>query len=155
LKGDGGAILSPDGIRLDQKATDVEDAVRQTGEALVELGAVEPAYVDSMLQRERDIGTYIGEGVAIPHGTNEGRQYVRGTKLVYLQFPEGINWNGNHATVAIGIASQSDEHVGILATLAQILMDPVRAERLRDAEDPDTVLELLSALDEEEDEESQ
>jgi len=143
-------ILSEDGIRLNQPSTGVEDAVRQTGELLVELGAVEPAYIESMLQRERDIGTYIGEGVAIPHGTNEGREFVRRTTLTFLQFPQGIDWNGNEAKIAIGIASTGDEHVGLLASLAQILLVPEQAEQLRAASDKETVLRLLASLDEEE-----
>jgi PTS system mannitol-specific IIA component/phosphocarrier protein FPr len=140
-----GALLPPDGIRLGLQASDRFDAVRQSGEVLVEIGAVDPPYVDAMLERERGISTSLGEGFAIPHGTDESRKYIRSTMLSFLQFPEGVEWDEDTVTVAIGIAAVGDEHVGVLANLARVLTVPEQAARLRSAERIGDVLTLLGA----------
>ncbi|MDQ1483206.1 MAG: mannitol system component [Actinomycetota bacterium] len=114
------------------------------GQALVDSGAVEPAYIDSMLEREASISTFLGEGVSIPHGTNAGKESVRHDALCVLRFPDGVDWGAGTAILCIGIAAQGDGHVDILAQLAQILLDPKRADALRKAEDPQTVLTLLT-----------
>lgn len=135
--------LGADAIRLGLAAVDKHDAVEQTGRVLVEIGAVDEAYVAAMHERERSVSTYIGEAVAIPHGTDPSRVHVRRTALSFLQFPEGVDWDGKTATVCVGIASQGDEHVAVLSALAQILIDPQKAEALRTAATPDVVLALL------------
>lgn len=139
-------VLSAEGVRLGLAATDKWDAVRQSGALLVELGAAEPGYVDAMLEREGSVSTYIGEGVAIPHGTDASRSLVTRTSLGVLQFPRGVDWDGNEVTVCVAIASSGEEHVAVLSALAQILMEPDQAERLRSATDPDDVLALLSGI---------
>jgi PTS system mannitol-specific IIA component/phosphocarrier protein FPr len=106
---------------------------------------VDPPYVDAMLERERGISTSLGEGFAIPHGTDESRKYIRSTMLSFLQFPEGVEWDEDTVTVAIGIAAVGDEHVGVLANLARVLTVPEQAARLRSAERIGDVLTLLGA----------
>jgi mannitol PTS system EIIA component len=138
-----GALLDRRSIRLDTRAADKVEAIRRCGQALVEAGAVDPAYVESMLERERTVSTYVGEGVALPHGTLAGKAAVRRDALSYLRFPVGVDWDGYPVTVCIGIASIGDSHVDILAELAQLLLDPAQAARLRAATDPDEVLRLL------------
>ena len=135
-------LLVPQAIRLSQTAVDRDDAIRQCGLLLVELGAVDPSYVDSMLAREQSISTYIGEGVAIPHGVT--RDLVRHDALAVLQFPDGIDWGGVVVNLCIAIAARGDGHVEILGELAQVLMDPLRAKALREAVSPDIVMELLT-----------
>jgi len=85
-----------------------EDAVRYCGQILVDAGAADPAYIDGMLAREQQISTYLGEGVAIPHGTNESRAHIIRAALGFVQFPGGIDWNGKTAYVLIPIASATD-----------------------------------------------
>ena len=97
-----------------------------------------------MLAREQQISTYLGEGVAIPHGTNESRAHIVRAALGFVQFPGGIDWNGKTAYVLIPIASATDEHIGILASLAEVLMDSASAERLRTTDSVDEVLTLLA-----------
>ena len=143
------ALLPPDGIRLGLRATDRFDAVRQSGQVLVEIDAVEPPYVDAMLERERGISTSLGEGFAIPHGTEESRRWIKGTMLSFLQFPDGVEWDDDTVTVCIGIAAVGDEHVGVLANLARVLTVPEQAARLRSAERIEDVLELLGSEEEE------
>ncbi|HZN76170.1 MAG TPA: PTS sugar transporter subunit IIA [Micromonosporaceae bacterium] len=137
------AVLVPQAIRLREHAATRDDAIRRCGGVLVEIGAVDPTYVDAMLERERSISTYVGEGVAIPHGTNAGKAAVRRDALAVLRFPDGVDWGGNPVEVCVAIAAQGDGHVDLLAELAEILMDPDRAAALRQATDPQEVMRLL------------
>jgi len=139
-----GDLLDRRAVRLTAQAADREEAVRLCGQALVGIGAVDPSYVDSMLERDRSISTYVGERVAIPHGTLAGKDAVYRDALCFLRFPDGVDWGDDASvSVCIGIAAAGGQHVGILAQLAQILLDPDRAEALRSATDVDTVLALL------------
>ena len=146
-------LLLPRAIRLDGAAGSAEDAIRQTGQLLVDIGAVDTSYVDSMLERERSVSTVMGEGVAIPHGTNESKDAVLRDALSFVRFPDGVDWNGKPVTIAIGIAATGNSHIGILSKLATILVDPVSARRLRETTDADEVLELLTPPEEEDEEE--
>lgn len=139
-------VLPLAGIRLGLHATDKWDAIRQSGAVLAELDAVEPGYPETMLERERSVSTYIGEGVAIPHGTDASRALVRHTTLGVLQFPSGVDWDGQPVRICVAIAAKGDEHVAVLSGLAQILMDPARAEQLRSATSAEDVHELLSSI---------
>ncbi|MEA4945364.1 MAG: PTS sugar transporter subunit IIA [Propionicimonas sp.] len=142
------SILAPGSVRLGLASVSKDDAIRACGQVLVEAGAATPEYVDGMFARELQVSTYIGEGVAIPHGTNESRGYIKAPALGFLQFPEGIDWDGNEVKVCIPIASAADDHLGILASLAEILMEPEAAEQLRTTGSVDEVLTLLSPAEE-------
>ncbi len=144
-------ILSADAVLLGQKAVDRDDAVRQCGEVLLKVGAVEPAYIDTMHLRERSLSTHLGESVAIPHGTDEGRVFVKRTALGFLQFPDGVDWDGDEVKVCIPIAARGREHLRVLAALAHVLIDPDQAEELRSATDVEQVLRLLQPISEEKD----
>nr|WP_232549057.1 PTS sugar transporter subunit IIA [Propioniciclava soli] len=102
-----------------------------------------------MFARELQTSTFLGQGVAIPHGTNEARTHIRHAALGFLQFPDGVDWDGKTAHVVIPIASNSDEHVSILSALASTLADKSNAERLRTATSIDEVLDLLTPDEEE------
>jgi len=141
-------VLSRDGIKLGLTAADKEDAIRQSGQVLVDLGAATPEYIEGMLARELQVSTFMGNGVTIPHGTNEARVYIRKAALGFLQFPDGVDWDGRTAHVVIPIASNSDEHIGILAALASVLADKEKADRLRTTTSVDEVLELLAPEEE-------
>ncbi|MCK9871084.1 PTS sugar transporter subunit IIA [Nocardiopsis dassonvillei] len=138
--------LTEDAVRLGREAADRADAIDQCGALLVELGAVEPGYVPAMHEREASIPTFVGEGVAIPHGTDASRALVKRTALAVVQFPGGVDWGGPTVHVAIGIAASGDEHLGVLSSLAGILTDPEKAARLRSASTTSDVLELLGPL---------
>jgi len=146
--GDAGPVdlLDRRAIRLAEQAADRDSAIRLCGATLVDIGAVDPTYVEAMLAREQSISTYVGEGVAIPHGTLVSKESVRRDALAVLRFPEGVDWGGFPVTVCVAIAAKGDGHVGLLAALAEILMDPDQAQTLRDATDPDEVLRLLKPL---------
>jgi mannitol/fructose-specific phosphotransferase system IIA component len=136
-------LLSPEAVRLGLRASDRFDAVRQSGDVLVEIGSVEPAYVEAMLEREHSMSTALGEGFAIPHGTDESRQWIIQTRLAFLQFPQGIDWGDDQVFVCVAIAAVGDEHVGLLARLAQVLVVPDQAAQLRTAGRVDDVLSIL------------
>jgi PTS system mannitol-specific IIA component len=141
-----GSVLVRGAIRLAERAADRDDAIRQCGTVLVATGAVEPSYVEAMLERERSISTYVGEGVAIPHATLAGKDAVRRDALAVLRFPDGVDWSGEQVVVCVAIAARGDGHVAMLAELAQILLDPDRARALREATDPEQVLALLAPV---------
>lgn len=141
-------LLEHEAVRLGLRASDRSDAIAQAGRALVEVGAVDAPYVDAMAERERSLSTYLGEGFALPHGTDESRVHVRRPAIAVLQFPGGVDWGGQSVRVAIAVASASDEHVRILAQVAGVISDPASAERLRNATDPAEVLELLAVGEE-------
>jgi mannitol PTS system EIIA component len=137
-------LLTVSSVLLGQQADDFESAIRQVGAVLVAVGAVEPSYVDSMLERERSISTFIGEGVAIPHGTLAGKDSVLRDALAVVQFPQGVDWHGDQAELCIGIAAVGDGHIGILSQLAELLMDEDRAAALRTATTAEEVIALLT-----------
>ena len=138
-------LLDPSRIVLDGVAADKTEAVRQAGELLVAAGAVTADYVASMLEREESISTYMGEGVAIPHGTNAGRESVHGDALTVTRYPAGVDWGNGRAEVVIGIAAVGDGHLPVLAALAQVLVDPEKAAELRAVTSVEQVLALLTA----------
>lgn len=137
-------VLVREAIRLAQRADDKWDALRQSGALLEELGAVEEGYAAAILERESQISTYMGEGVSIPHGTDASRSLVRRTALGFLQFPDGVDWDGETVYLCIPIAASGDEHVGVLSALAEILVEGDSAAALREATDVDDVLARLA-----------
>ena len=147
LSPDPDAILTPSAVRLGLVARDKADALRQCGAVLVEIGAANASYADALLEREESVSTYIGEGVAIPHGTNASREHISRAAIAYLQFPDGVDWDGNDVRVCITIASRSEEHVDILQSLAEVLMEPESAAALREATSIDAVIALLTDQD--------
>ena len=142
------SLLEPTAVHLGLRATDRFDAVTQAGRALLQIGAVDEPYLDAMLERERGLSTYLG--FALPHGTDASRVHVRRPAIAVLQFPDGVEWDGEQVQVAIAVASASDEHVRVLAALATVITDPDRAQQLRTATDPEVVLGLLEPSQEEE-----
>lgn len=143
-------LLASESIRLDATATDRDDAIRQAGAALIEAGAVEPQYVDAMLERENSVSTFVGEGVAIPHGTLAGKDAVIADAIVVLRFPQGVDWGGNPVSVAVGIAAKGNGHIALLSQLATVLLDPAKAAALREASTPDQVYSLLASDEDDE-----
>ncbi len=137
-------ILARDRIRLQATARDRDDAIRQAGELLVQSGCVKPAYVDGMLAREATMSTYLGNGVSIPHGEYDDREHILRTGISVLQLQDGVEWeDGEEAFLIIGIAATGDDHVGVLANLAEAIEDEEIAEQLITTTDPDLILATL------------
>lgn len=126
--------LSVQDIHLGEQAGNKEEAIRQIAAALAQAGNVAGGYVDGMLAREQQTSTFLGNGIAIPHGTTDTRDQVLKTGVQVFQFPQGVTWGeGQVAYVAIGIAASSDEHLGLLRQLTHVLSDDSVAEQLKSA----------------------
>ena len=144
------ALISESSIRLDESATDKFDAIRQVGAALLDTGAIDASYIDAMIERENTVSTFVGEGVAIPHGTLAGKDAVKNDALVVLRFPAGVDWDGNEVIVCVGIAARGNGHIALLSQLATVLLDPDKAAALRAATTTAEVYALLEPEDEDE-----
>ena len=140
------AILSTDRIQLGAQVADRSEAIRQAGQLLVQTGCVTPEYIDGMLAREQSMSTYLGSGVSIPHGMFENREQILKTGISVLQIPAGVVWDeeGEKAHLVIGIAASSDEHVGVLASLAEAIEDEDTTRLLIETTDPNIILKYLS-----------
>jgi PTS system mannitol-specific IIA component len=144
-------VLAAEAVRLGLSASTKEDAILITGRILEELGAVDIGYADAMLEREQGMSTSLGEGFAIPHGTDESRVLIHRTALSFAQFPDGIDWGTDRVVVCIGIAAKDDEHIEILGQLANILIQPELAAQLREAQTPAAVLQVLALTSDDQD----
>lgn len=137
--------LSETQVRLGLTASDKTDAIRIAGRVMVESGLIEPGYIDSMLGREGVAATYLGSGIAIPHGLPQARDLVRRTGIVVVQFPGGVDWGGGEpARLVVGIAAKSDEHIAVLQRLTGVLGDPEEAERLGRTGDARAIVAVLN-----------
>lgn len=137
-------LLAEASIHLDASATSRDDAIRQAGQALLDVGAIDESYIDAMFERENSVSTFMGEGVAIPHGTLAGKDSVKRDALSMIRFPDGVDWDGNDVRLAFGIAARGNGHIALLAQLATVLMDPEKAEALRNVTSVDEVYALLA-----------
>src|SRR5579859_2837346 len=138
------AILSKDRICLQATATDKAGAIREAGDLLVKSGCVMPEYVEGMLAREQSMSTSLGNGVAIPHGVYENRDHILRTGISVLQLTNGVEWDaGDRVFMVIGIAAKSDEHVGVLSNLADVIDQEATLAELLNTRDPDVILKHL------------
>jgi len=137
-------IMSVKAIKVQATASDKEDAIRQAGQLLVDGGYVQEAYIDGMVAREKTMSTHIGYGICIPHAEYDDRQYILQTGLSVLQIPDGVLWEDDQkAYLLIGIAAKSDEHLGVLSTLAEIIEDEEQTKQLFTLTDPEELLQHL------------
>ncbi|MDX6917413.1 PTS mannitol transporter subunit IICBA [Pectobacterium carotovorum] len=139
--------LGAGNVFLNQHATEKEQAIRFAGEQLVKGGYVEPEYVEAMLEREKLTSTYLGESIAVPHGTIEAKDRVLKTGVVFCQYPEGVRFGDEEDEVArlvIGIAARNNEHIQVITSLTNALDDDAVIERLAHTQDVQEVLDLLS-----------
>ena len=137
-------VIVKDSILLNQPSVTKEEAIRKAGELLVARGAVEPAYVDAMQERERMVSTYMGMGIAIPHGTAQAKGTVKKTAISMVQYPEGVDFGAEKAQLVFGIAGIGDEHLDLLAKIAGCLEDPEVLEKMKTTGDVDWILKTLS-----------
>ncbi|MDQ4070091.1 MAG: HPr family phosphocarrier protein, partial [Actinomycetota bacterium] len=137
--------LDPANVRLGASPATKEEAIGLVASLLAENGHVDHAYRQSMLGREKVANTFLGEGIAIPHGLLKDRDLIKRTGIAVVQVPGGLEWNpGEVVRLVVGIAATSDEHIQILANLTQILADEQEVERLATTTDPAVVVERLS-----------
>ena len=136
-------ILVEEGIKTGLKPVNKFEAIKAAGKLLNELGYVEEGYIDAMVKREQTVTTYMGLGVAIPHGTGDAKKNVQKTGIVMLQYPEGVDFDGEKAQLVFGIAGIGDEHLGLLAKISEIIEDPERLEQLKTTENVDEIMEMF------------
>ncbi|KHT62304.1 PTS system mannitol-specific transporter subunit IICBA [Photobacterium gaetbulicola] len=139
--------IQAENIHLGLKANSKEDAIRYAGEQLVKLGYAQDEYVDAMFEREKLVPTYLGESIAVPHGTVEAKDKVMKTGIIICQYQDGVQFTEDEDDVAklvIGIAAKNDEHIQVITTITNALDDPEAIERLTTTSDVNEVLEILA-----------
>ena len=139
-------ILTPKTVELGARLSNRDEAIRRAGALLVENGNVDERYVESMFEREESVSTYMGNAVAIPHGTGESKQWVTRSGLSIITVPEGVEYgDGDVAKLVIGIAGKGDEHLEILSKISLVVSEEENVEMIVNAE---TKEELLAIFDE-------
>ena len=139
--------LTEKDIFLGLTAQNKEEAIRFVGQKLVDNGYVEPVYIEAMLERERLTSTYLGESIAVPHGTIEAKDSVINTGIVFCQYPAGVEFGeeaDDKAKIVIGIAARNNEHLDVIAKLTNALDDPNIIAKLSNTTRFDEVLAILS-----------
>ena len=137
------AVLKKEGIKTGLKSVDKETAIRAAGQLLCDLGFTDEAYIQAMVDRENMVSTYMGMGVAIPHGTSDAKEDVKKTGIVVMQYPEGVDFGEEKAYLIIGIAGVGDEHLEILGNIVASLEDEELLENLKKDADIDTIIKTF------------
>ncbi|WP_188648537.1 PTS sugar transporter subunit IIA [Marinithermofilum abyssi] len=141
-------ILNENTVLLNAHANNKEEAIRLAGRLLVEGGYVKPSYIEKMLEREQSLTTYIGNAVAIPHGTEEAKQLILQSGISIVQLPEGVDYgDGQTAHIVIGIAGKGDEHMDILSKIALIVSDEQNVTRLVEAASKKELLSIFEGAE--------
>ena len=139
------SVLALSSIKVGAKAADKWEAISEAGSLLVKGGYVKMEYVDAMMERERITTTYLGMGIAIPHGTESAKKEVLRTGISVIQYPEGVEFDGELAYLVIGIAGVGDEHLELLARVSEALEDEQVLESLKSTTNPEDIYKVLNA----------
>ncbi|WP_077615787.1 PTS sugar transporter subunit IIA [Caenibacillus caldisaponilyticus] len=143
------SILNEQNILLNQAFASKEEAIRETGKLLVERGYVEEAYIDKMLEREALASTYMGNYVAIPHGTEDAKETVKASGIGIVQVPDGVDFgNGNVVKLLIGIAGKNNEHIEMLSKIAIVCSKEENVDRIIRATDKKEILSIFNEVNE-------
>ena len=142
------SVLELPQINLHGTAKTSSEAIDEAGRMLVASGAVTADYPRYMHDREVLVSTYMGNFLAIPHGTNEGKDTVLASALSFVRYDEAIDWNGNPVRFVVGIAGKDGGHMEVLSSIALIFSDEEQVDRLLVAETPEEVFELLGDVNE-------
>lgn len=126
----GKELLLKTNIYTNCKALPKEHIIKEIGNILIKNGYVNENYIDAMLKREISCSTYLGAGIAMPHGVDEAKKDILKSGMTVMIFPEGTNWDDNKAHIVIGLAGKDDEHLEILGNLAQMLLNENIVEKL-------------------------
>lgn len=138
------SILNKNNIVLGLESVSKEEAIKRAGEILAKEGYVKEEYIQAMLEREEIVSTYIGMGVAIPHGVGEAKKEVKKSGIAVLQYPNGIKFGDEVAYLVVGIAGVGDEHLTILSNIAMSLEDEGLVEKLRNTCDVNDILKVFN-----------
>jgi mannitol PTS system EIIA component len=141
------SILSTENILLDVTVNSKEEAIKLTGSILVDKGYVDPSYIGKMLEREELTSTYMGNFVAIPHGTEDSKSFVKASGISVVQVPQGVDFGGgNTVKLLIGIAGKDNEHLDILSKIAIVLSEEENIETLVAAKSADEIMSIFEGV---------
>ncbi len=144
--GGGNDVLAEESVVLHGRATTQEDAINEAGRLLVDRGAVDATYVAAMHEREKSVPTYMGNFLAIPHGTNAAKDLIKRSAVSIVRYPEGIDWNGKQVKFVVGVAGVNNEHLSILSAIARVFSDKDQVAKLDEATSVDEVLALFGKV---------
>ena len=139
-------VLTLGQVRIHSGGATQDAALQEAADILVAAGAVTPAYADAMRQREETVSTFMGNGLAIPHGTNETKDAILDSALSVVRYDGGVDWAGDPVNFVIGIAGRGDEHLEILSQIALLFSDDDEVAKLAAARTPDELYALLSEV---------
>jgi mannitol PTS system EIIA component len=138
------SVLAKENILLNASVGSKEEAIRLTGSILVDKGYVDASYIEKMLEREQLTSTYMGNFVAIPHGTEDSKQFVKKSGISFVQVPQGVDFGGgNIVKLLIGIAGKDNEHLDILSKIAIVCSEEENIEKLLAAKSADEILSIF------------
>jgi mannitol PTS system EIIA component len=141
------SILTKENIRLNETVATKEDAIILTGSVLVEKGYVDASYIEKMLEREDLTSTYMGNFVAIPHGTEDSKELVKESGISFIQVPQGVDFGaGNIVKLLIGIAGKNNEHLDILSSIAIVCSEEENIEKLVNAKTAEEILSIFEGV---------
>ena len=141
-----GGLLAPESVVLDATDRTRDEAITRAGELLVESGAVDAAYVEAMHAREQSVSTYMGNGLALPHGTNEAKSAIKRTAISFVRYSDGLDWKGKEVKFVVGVAALGNDHLKLLGRIAEVFLDADQMARLEAATSKDEVLEVLGQV---------
>ena len=139
-------ILTLEQIRPEGTASTKLEAIREAEEILEAAGAVTPAYLPAMIAREQTVSTYMGNLLAIPHGTNEAKEAILHSALSFVRYSTPIDWDGNPVQFVVGIAGRENEHLDILGRVAIVFSDEDEVQALKDATTAEEILDILGEV---------
>jgi mannitol PTS system EIIA component len=138
-------VLTLGQIRIHPGSVSKEQAMKEAADILESAGAVTGAYFDAMQQREQAVSTYMGNELAIPHGTNETKDAILDSALSFVRYDGGVDWDGEPVSFVVGIAGKGDEHLEILSQIAILFSEDDDVQRLKSAQTPEELYEILSS----------
>ncbi|SFB00736.1 PTS system D-mannitol-specific IIA component, Fru family (TC 4.A.2.1.2) [Lentibacillus halodurans] len=139
-------VLTKANIHLNQSLNSKEEAIRYTGGILAQNGYVQDVYIDKMLEREDVTSTFMGNYVAIPHGTEDAKTSVLETGISVVTVPEGVDFDGNTVKVLIGIAGKGDEHLDVLSKIAIVCAEEENIQKIVNASSEDEIINLFEEV---------
>ncbi|EJY3776013.1 PTS sugar transporter subunit IIA [Staphylococcus pseudintermedius] len=140
-------LLRDENILLNQSISTQEEAIEKAGQLLVDSGVVKAGYVQAMKDREQIVSTFMGNALAIPHGTDEAKNEVIASGLSLLQIPEGLLWNGEEVKVVIGIAGKDGEHLDLLSQVAMTFSEEENIHKIVNAASPQAIRQVFEEAD--------
>lgn len=140
-------LIPTENILINQTIANRDSAIEAAGSKLVEIGAVTEDYIAAMKEREAIVSTYMGNFLAIPHGTDEAKSAVLKSGIVLIQAPEGIDWDGNEVKVVVGIAGKDGEHLDLLSQIAIVFSEEENVERVINAQSAEEINAIFNEVE--------